>query len=197
MSQEYSPNEKLFGDMLINLAEVTELTGLSRATLYRWMDAGRFPSQLILGPNTVRWKLSEIRAWLDNLIPVNEYDMPVQPPAPAVLTQPNLSPPSAPKSPAQSPRATPPETHGAITEADGRRSVLPLSLPPRGLSRVVAAAYIGVPPALFDELVSDGRMPKPKVINSINVWDRLRIDAAFEALPENEVRRYSVQRPRT
>ncbi|MFG1203123.1 hypothetical protein V5F29_12110 [Xanthobacter aminoxidans] len=59
-----------------------------------------------------------------------------------------------------------------------------ISLPPRGLSRVIAAAYIGVSPSLFDDLVADGRMPKPKLINARHVWDRLRIDAAFEALPE-------------
>ena len=39
-----------------------------------------------------------------------------------------------------------------------RRSALPPSLPPRGLSRVQAAEYIGVSPSLFDEMVRDGRM---------------------------------------
>ena len=36
-----------------------------------------------------------------------------------------------------------------------RVSVLPTSLPPRGLNRVQAAEYIGVSPTKFDELVSD------------------------------------------
>ncbi|MCE2945149.1 MAG: hypothetical protein LW828_10605, partial [Xanthomonadaceae bacterium] len=36
---------------------------------------------------------------------------------------------------------------------------------------------------LFDQMVSDGRMPQPKQVNSIRVWDRLAIDAAFESLP--------------
>ena len=65
-----------------------------------------------------------------------------------------------------------------------RRSALPPSLPPRGLSRVQAAEYIGVSPTLFDEMVRDGRMPKAKAINSRNVWDARRIDAAFAALPD-------------
>lgn len=39
-------------------------------------------------------------------------------------------------------------------------------------------------PRLFDELVKDGRMPKPKKINSRLVWDHLRLDEAFTALPE-------------
>jgi len=58
------------------------------------------------------------------------------------------------------------------------------SLPPRGLSRTEAAAYIGVSPTLFDAMVADGRMPGPKRINARTVWDRLKVDAAFDALPE-------------
>lgn len=75
-----------------------------------------------------------------------------------------------------------------MVEQTGRRDALPLSLPPRGLSRVEAAAYIGVSPSLFDDLVADGRMPKPKLLNARHVWDRLRLDAAFEALPEKAAR---------
>ena len=63
---------------------------------------------------------------------------------------------------------------------------LPLSCPPRGLSRVEAAAYVGVSPSLFDQMVADGRMPVPKVINSRRVWDRLEVDAAFADLPNTE-----------
>jgi len=60
---------------------------------------------------------------------------------------------------------------------------LPPSLPPRGLSRSEAAAYLGISASLFDELVKDRRMPPPKRINSRTVWDRKRLDEAFEALP--------------
>jgi predicted DNA-binding transcriptional regulator AlpA len=63
---------------------------------------------------------------------------------------------------------------------------LPPSLPPRGLSRSEAAAYLGISASLFDELVKDGRMPPPKRINSRTVWDRKRLDEAFEALPGDE-----------
>jgi predicted DNA-binding transcriptional regulator AlpA len=55
---------------------------------------------------------------------------------------------------------------------------------PRGLSRTEAAAYVGVSPSLFDAMVKDGRMPEPKRINSRVVWDRRRLDDAFEALPD-------------
>jgi hypothetical protein len=67
-----------------------------------------------------------------------------------------------------------------------KKNVLPPSLAPRGLSRVEAAQYIGVSPSLFDQMVEDGRMPKPKPkpINARKVWDRLRLDLAFESLPD-------------
>jgi hypothetical protein len=68
----------------------------------------------------------------------------------------------------------------------GKENILPLSLAPRGLSRVEAAAYVGISPSLFDILVKDGRMPIPKRINARAVWDRLQLDAAFAALPTND-----------
>lgn len=68
-----------------------------------------------------------------------------------------------------------------------RHDILPTSLPPRGLSRVQAAAYIGVSPTLFDEMVRDKRMPKPKHINARVVWDRFELDEAFAALSDVEL----------
>lgn len=61
-----------------------------------------------------------------------------------------------------------------------------LSIEPRGLNRVKAAAYVGVSSSLFEEMVADGRMPSPKTINSRRVWDRREIDASFDALPRKE-----------
>jgi predicted DNA-binding transcriptional regulator AlpA len=55
---------------------------------------------------------------------------------------------------------------------------------PRGLRREAAADWVGVSPTKFDELVKDGRMPKPKRVDGVVVWDRYRLDAAFEALPD-------------
>jgi hypothetical protein len=58
--------------------------------------------------------------------------------------------------------------------------------PPRGMSRIESAYYIGVSPSLFDTMVKDRRMPAPKRINTRNVWDRFALDAAFEALPDKD-----------
>jgi hypothetical protein len=49
---------------------------------------------------------------------------------------------------------------------------------------VPATEYVGVSPSLFDEMVNDGRMPRPKVINSRRVWDIRQLDIAFNALPD-------------
>ena len=57
-------------------------------------------------------------------------------------------------------------------------------LAPRGLSREQSSAYIGVSAAKFDAMVKDGRMPPPKCVDGRRVWDRHRLDMAFDALPD-------------
>jgi predicted DNA-binding transcriptional regulator AlpA len=66
-----------------------------------------------------------------------------------------------------------------VCERDNRR------VAPRGLSRNEAADYVGVSPSTFDKLVADGRMPKPKRINSRTVWDKRALDASFDDLPDS------------
>lgn len=70
--------------------------------------------------------------------------------------------------------------------APARISLLPASLPPRGLSRLQAAEYIGIGATKFDEMVLDGRMPRPKRIDGRTVWDRDKLDERFAALDEDE-----------
>ncbi len=50
----------------------------------------------------------------------------------------------------------------------------------------MAAQYVGVSPSFLDDLVEEGRMPKPKVINSRIVFDRLELDEYFTALPTKD-----------
>ena len=61
-----------------------------------------------------------------------------------------------------------------------------LSIEPRGLDRVKAAAYVGVSPSLFDQMLVDGRMPSPRIVNTRRIWDRRELDEAFDALPKTE-----------
>lgn len=66
--------------------------------------------------------------------------------------------------------------------APARHAALPPTLAPRGLSRCEAAAYVGVSAGKFDDMVSDGRMPKAIEIDTRRVWDIRAIDRAFDAL---------------
>jgi hypothetical protein len=52
-----------------------------------------------------------------------------------------------------------------------------------GLNRTESAAHIGVSPSKFDEMVKDGRMPRPKRIDSRCVWDIRQLTSAFDKLP--------------
>lgn len=65
---------------------------------------------------------------------------------------------------------------------DISRGHSPMTLSPRGLSRAQAATYVGVSVGLFDEMVNDGRMPRPLRINRRKIWHRLQIDDAFDEL---------------
>jgi len=71
----------------------------------------------------------------------------------------------------------------AILQTDTARAIVTVSLPLRGFSRVQAAAYVGVSPCKFDEMVSDHRMPAPKRIDGRKIWDLRDLDLAFDALP--------------
>lgn len=61
-----------------------------------------------------------------------------------------------------------------------------LAYPPRGLSREEAARYVGIGATLFDEMVADGRMPRPKRIGGRTVWDRIALDVHFTDLPDTK-----------
>ena len=66
------------------------------------------------------------------------------------------------------------------TPAEARR----MNAPRRGLHRDEAAIYVGVSPSKFDELVKDGRMPKPKKIDARRIFDIRALDLAFEQLTD-------------
>lgn len=59
--------------------------------------------------------------------------------------------------------------------------------PPRGVSRDEASRYIGAGKTKLDEMVADGRMPRPKRVDGQVIWDRLRIEAAFTDLRDDKL----------
>lgn len=70
----------------------------------------------------------------------------------------------------------------------------PIAYPPRGMSRDEAARYVGVGSTLFDQMVGDGRMPRPTRIGKRVIFDRLRIDAAFADLADRDTRENAIDR---
>lgn len=50
----------------IRRTEVEDLTGLSRSTIDRMMDAGQFPRPIRLTQKAVGWKETDSAAWLES-----------------------------------------------------------------------------------------------------------------------------------
>ena len=57
---------------------------------------------------------------------------------------------------------------------------------PRGMRVDAAADWVGFGKTKFLEMVADGRMPAGKLVDGCRVWDRYRLDEAFDALPDEE-----------
>ena len=53
-------------DRLLRRRQVEETTGLSRSSIYRLMKKGKFPLPVRVGPSAVRWRASDITAWLES-----------------------------------------------------------------------------------------------------------------------------------
>jgi predicted DNA-binding transcriptional regulator AlpA len=66
-----------------------------------------------------------------------------------------------------------------------RQNALPPTLAPRLIGREAAAAYVNVSPTTFDEMVRDGRMPRPKRLGGRRkAWDVRALDAAVDGLED-------------
>jgi len=60
---------------MMRLDEVLTLTGLSRATLYRKIGAGTFPSQHKLATRCCGWRAGEVDIWLRNPVTFTVADL--------------------------------------------------------------------------------------------------------------------------
>ena len=54
-------------DRLLRRRDVERITGMSRASIYRLMQDGDFPRPVKIGATAVRWKESDIAAWIESL----------------------------------------------------------------------------------------------------------------------------------
>ena len=58
-------------ERLIGEHECRKISGFSRAHRWRLEQAGKFPHRLKFGYRTVRWRLSEVLAWIESQRPSN------------------------------------------------------------------------------------------------------------------------------
>lgn len=52
----------------IRLREVSKMTGLSKSSVYDYMNAGLFPKNFPVGPRSVCWIESEVEQWMDDQV---------------------------------------------------------------------------------------------------------------------------------
>jgi hypothetical protein len=57
-----------------------------------------------------------------------------------------------------------------------------IAQPRRGLTRGEAALYVGATPAKFDDMVRDGRMPRPVMLDEEETFDLIQLDLAYDRL---------------
>ena len=65
MSLEHAPSR------MLRTKQVLELTGWSRATIWRKVKSGDFPAPITLGPNSIAWPEDAILSWQASLQTVN------------------------------------------------------------------------------------------------------------------------------
>ena len=56
-------------DRILRNPEILQITGVSNATIWRWIKDETFPAPVRLGPNSVGWRESAIREWLKSREP--------------------------------------------------------------------------------------------------------------------------------
>ena len=61
----------------LRLKEVIELTGLSRSTIYKYIDEGLFPRSVPLGGRAVAWVDQEVQDWVLARIEERDHGKPV------------------------------------------------------------------------------------------------------------------------
>lgn len=62
-------------DNLLHRKAVEHQAGISKASIYRLIKAGKFPAPLNLGTGAVRWKQSEITEWIASLKPTANHKL--------------------------------------------------------------------------------------------------------------------------
>jgi prophage regulatory protein len=57
---------------ILRMREVTRVTGLSRASIYRMVKAGLFPGSVPLGVAAVGWMRSDVERWIGERVSMRD-----------------------------------------------------------------------------------------------------------------------------
>jgi len=49
----------------LRVTDIQTMLGVSKSTIYRWMDERQFPSPIKFSAKAVRWKLDDIELWIE------------------------------------------------------------------------------------------------------------------------------------
>lgn len=49
---------------MLSVREVSRTLNVSRATVWRWVNEGHLPRPVKLGPNTTRWRMVDVEAFV-------------------------------------------------------------------------------------------------------------------------------------
>ena len=63
----------IINQRMLRLPEVRDITGVSRSSIYKWMDEGKFPLPKKLGERAIAWNSLEITAWVASRPDHEEY----------------------------------------------------------------------------------------------------------------------------
>jgi len=110
MTDQNKPQQSLLPfdaqDQLLKLDDVVKLTRQGKTSIYRRIGLGTFPAPVNLSENCVRWKLSDVRAWMDKL--TSGQSPQPEPPTAIVLAHPaKKAPPPPPVPPILLPSSAP------------------------------------------------------------------------------------------
>ena len=51
---------------MVRIGDIEKSIKASRASIYRWVNAGKFPEPVVIGPRTRAWRKSDIESWISS-----------------------------------------------------------------------------------------------------------------------------------
>jgi len=55
------------GNVLIGIGDLCKQIGVSRTTIYRWMQDNAFPRPVRISPGAIRWRSEDVEQWRSSL----------------------------------------------------------------------------------------------------------------------------------